>query len=858
MIEQPLTPQAVPLTRPNVLVFMIDDLDEASFNQLLALNRLPNIERRLINAGMRFTKSYVNNSACCPGRATLLTGQYMHSHGVETVLGSNGGYQAFHGCADGRCNNLGRPTLATWLGQAEIGYYTGFVGKYMNGYGSYSDQIPAGWDYWAALHTPGNGLDLRPNHTAGFSKTYTVYVNRPAGTITPQNPPVYQTKYMGDQGLTFLEEWSESGRDHFFLVLATVAPHVLGSSSGDDYVAGQPHPQFTKRVYADRPGWNGYRDQHGSLLPAAGELRMGDDPEGSEPKPDFDLPSLGKPGFNTVACSEETGNKPPWICNNWTDLNQSGNLANLRRLHLDRLESMFSVDMMVGQVIDELENKGVLNDTLIIFTSDNGFYLGEFQLGNKQHPHEESIAVPLVVRKPGQSEGQPDAAELVVNCDLAPTILDYAGLPWTSPTFNVDGRSLRPLLDQVPNPVWRKRFVVEHRYPRDFTWSASQGWMWDIPDYAAVRTEAGTGAIGDNQLYAEHYQAFSESAGNVQYIEHYDMDTDPYQTTNQRKNVAYDRTRVYLSSILGRLRVCRGQACRDLEDAAAPPATDDDCQVIDAVTIKYMYDALGALKHFRQHVYAGGNAWYRDSAGIAHVWGKWRMLSLAESWGNQDNHPPTADIEAAETRDWYDASGRPTSAQQIFYKKDTGPKGEDVWYRRFANPQIPWFITPWFVAKLDPNTVPWLAGQNRADAAAFRPIFQPDGTIRNIRQIFYTNGSPTGSYYYRDSTNADGSYDPLGVNWPTTWQTGSYADWSDHVNHPPTDKLAAVAIAVISADRKVRQLFYSGTTVWWRDSGPNGVGFPEEWHSASLEEHFKMGWPLQAVYPRPPIACALP
>lgn len=825
------------VTRPHILLVMLDDLDVASFDLLLTRNKLPNIQQYLVQPGTHCTQSFVTNSACCPGRASVLTGQYSHNHGVETVVGSNGGFEAFHDCRGGTCQQLARPTLATWLHAA--GYYTGFVGKYMNGYPAHASQVPAGWDHWTALHTPGNGYDLRPNQTAGLGQTYRVYRRQPGGTVVADNPQVYQTKYLGDQSVAFFQEWAGSGRDSFFLFLSPVAPHVGSDGPGTLYQGGQAHPQYLMRVHADRPGWKGYCDEAGGQW-CAGSLREGGDPNGNRPKAGYDLPGLAKPSFNRPDCP---ANKPAWICENWPDLNQNDNLANLRRLHLDRLESMLSVDVMIGQLIGELGRRGVLADTLIIFTSDNGFYLGEFRLGNKQHPHEESIAVPLIVRRPGQSQATPNVNQLVTNQDIAPTLLDYAGLLWHDPVYGIDGRSLRPLLEQPNGVAWRKQFLVEHRYPRNFNPPSGEGWLWAIPDYTAVRTE-GVGG----QLYAEHYRPFDEQRGNVRYVEHYDMAADPYQTNNLRQNPAYDRARLSLSSLLGRLRIAQGQQCRELEDEAAAAATER-CRLVDTVTIKNMYNPAGQLTHLRQHVYAGGNAWYRDTtAGLNHVWGEWRMLSLVETWGAAANHPPVADLEAAVIRDWYDAADKPTAARQIFYQKGTAA---DAWYRTFANPQTDWFNTDWFALRLD--DIPWLAGNNRIDAAVFRPMFNADGTIRNIRQIFYVNGAR--SYYYRDSRNADGSYDPTGMAWPAEWQSGSYQEWASDKNPPPTDRLDAVEMALISADRRMRQLFYAGAMVWWRNSAANGVGFPRQWQSARLEDHFKTGWPLQMTYPRPPFSC---
>src|ERR687894_3105308 len=121
---------------------------------------------------------------------------------------------------------------------------------------------------------------------------------------------------------------------------------------------------------------------------------------------------------------------------------------------------MLAVDDMIGDLVGALHDSGELDNTYIVFTSDNGFHLGNHRLGaGKWTPYEEDTRVPLIVRGPGVPEGR-TLQHLVLNNDLAPTVADLAGAK--TPSF-VDGRSLRPLLTDAPPPPrdWRKRFIIE-------------------------------------------------------------------------------------------------------------------------------------------------------------------------------------------------------------------------------------------------------------------------------------------------------------------------------------------------------------------------------------------------------------
>lgn len=203
----------------------------------------------------------------------------------------------------------------------------------------------------------------------------------------------------------------------------------------------------------------------------------------------------------------------------------------------DRLRQLLTVDDMVGSIVDTLRAKRRLNNTYIVFTSDNGWHAGEHRLLGKWTPYEEAIRIPLVVRGPGVSAGE-RKNEMVINNDFAPTFADIGGAD--TPNF-VDGSSLVPLLRGEP-VSWRKRFMVE-------SWHANL--PSSPPTYQAVRTT--------NKIYTEY-----RAGGKVVDRELYSLRRDPYQlnSIHRTKNRKLVRG---LDRQLSRLATCKGEECRAAE-----------------------------------------------------------------------------------------------------------------------------------------------------------------------------------------------------------------------------------------------------------------------------------------------------
>jgi arylsulfatase A-like enzyme len=197
----------------------------------------------------------------------------------------------------------------------------------------------------------------------------------------------------------------------------------------------------------------------------------------------------------------------------------------LNRLNLDRMEQLLSVDRMVGEVVDAAGP-----NTVVMFTSDNGHFGGQHRLGNKLTPQEESVHVPLYISGPGVVPRQ--MTQLVANIDIAPTVIDYAGRSWTNPDFNVDGRSLRPMLEGGSGGKWRSSLLLEFHKPRGLPGGDSPtDWRFGLPDYLGLRQVHGTGGAMTNSLYVQYYNNVDNPA-SVSEVEQYDMNTDPSQINN--------------------------------------------------------------------------------------------------------------------------------------------------------------------------------------------------------------------------------------------------------------------------------------------------------------------------------------
>jgi len=360
-------------------------------------------------------------------------------------------------------------TLPVWLRQA--GYYTAHLGKYLNNYGVDSPEPPPGWSRWFGLIDP---------------STYRLYDYTVSDDGVPESrghaAGDYQTDVLAAEAERVLR--SRAGESQpFFVSVAPIAPHL--ERIAGKQVAPRAAPRYKGRFAKES-------------LPA---------------RPSFSEPDVGDkpahirrlPGLSPAKADRETA------------------------IYRARLASLLAVDDLVERLVDALADTGQLERTVIIFTSDNGFLLGEHRiLDQKYYPYEESIRVPLIIRGGGFPAGA-TAAQMVSNVDLAPTIVALTG---AQPRRVLDGRPLLPLaLD--PQQGKNRTLLIEGV-------NAGTG----KPSFQAVRDPG--------WLYVEYATGDREL---------YDLGKDPFELRSRHAAPALASVRNDLARRLVRLRSCSGSAC---------------------------------------------------------------------------------------------------------------------------------------------------------------------------------------------------------------------------------------------------------------------------------------------------------
>jgi arylsulfatase A-like enzyme len=449
--------------RPNIVVIMSDD-------QTVEEMRVMPQTRSLIGAaGTTFRNSMVTYSLCCPSRATFLTGQYPHNHGVRSNGGTDGGYKKLD-----HTN-----TLPVWLQQA--GYVTGHIGKYLNGYGEVdSTAIPPGYTEWyGAL---GKSAYLYYNYKVNQNGTVVSHGN---------SADQYQSDFYTRKAVDFITRrgrTAAAGGKPFFLFVTYLAPHWAHSAEGNEGTTIQtalPAPRHKGRFAAE-------------VLPKS-------------------------PAFDEADMTDKPASmrsRPPLTSTQKSDLQKAYRL---------RLESLLAVDEGVGSIIKALQNVGVLQNTLVIYTSDNGWFQGEHRIEfGKILPYEPAVRVPLLIRGPGVAAGRQNSA-FVANVDLAPTIVATAG---ATARRLMDGRSLWPLLQGQPS--WGTssgRYVMLEDSPL----GGAATVFWSIRQGRYVYTEYNN---GDRELY--------------------DLGLDSAEVASRHADPAYATIRTRLAEHLAAMRTCAG------------------------------------------------------------------------------------------------------------------------------------------------------------------------------------------------------------------------------------------------------------------------------------------------------------
>jgi arylsulfatase A-like enzyme len=465
-----------------VLIFSDDHAYQAvsAYGDPRKLVETPQIDR-LAKQGVRFDRALVPNSICGPSRATVMTGKYSHLNG-------------FYNNTNSRFDSS-QTTFPKLLQKA--GYQTAVIGKWHLG----SD--PVGFDHWHIL--PGQG----------------VYYNPP---MIKDGQRVQHQGYVTDLISDFSIDWLKN-RDKtrpFLLMAQHKAPHREWAPPlrhlGHDKDRKYPEPETLFDDYSGRGP--AVRDQDMTLAKTF-------TPTDAKLKPP---PTLTPEQLKEWNAYYEPRNKA------FLEAKPEGkDLVRWRynRYMHDYLGCVKAVDEAVGKLLDFLDAEGLAKDTLVVYCSDQGFYLGEHGWFDKRWVFEESVRTPMLLRWPGVAKPATADGHLVSTLDLAETFLDAAGVPVPA---EMQGRSLAPLLRGEAKD-WRKSFYYEYyEYPAPHH---------VMPHY---------GVVTDRHKLVRFYVPKADGTADPDYWELYDREKDPHETKSFHADPGYAGTAKELRAELDRLR----------------------------------------------------------------------------------------------------------------------------------------------------------------------------------------------------------------------------------------------------------------------------------------------------------------
>jgi len=482
-------------SKPNMVFIFADDLTVqavSAYQHPLRLLSTPNMDR-IAREGVRFDRCVVPNSICGPSRAAILTGKYSHLNGfIRNGNRFDGSQQTF-------------PKLLQ-----KAAYQTAIIGKW------HLESDPTGFDYWHIL--PGQGR----------------YYNPP---MIRNGENVQHTGYTTDLISDFSIEWLRN-RDKskpFLLMSQHKAPHR-------EWAPALRHL-----------GWNG-----GRKFPEPETLF--DDYSGrgrAEKEQDMTLERTFNDRDAKLAAPPYLNAEQRRVWDAYYDpRNEVFRQANLsgkelvrwryqRYLH-DYLGCVKAVDEAVGKLLKFLDDEGLAENTLVILSSDQGFYLGEHGWFDKRWIYEESLTTPMLVRWPGVAKPGTSSKALVSILDFPETFLDAAGVPVPD---DMQGRSLRPLLAGQTPANWRQSFYYHY---------------YEFPGAHSVRKHYG--------VVTDRYKLFYFYEPEMNYWTLMDRQKDPHELKNVYDDPAYAETRKILHAELARLRAELRVPEQDPQGARSPAA----------------------------------------------------------------------------------------------------------------------------------------------------------------------------------------------------------------------------------------------------------------------------------------------
>ncbi|MCB4808939.1 sulfatase [Tamlana sp. 62-3] len=482
--------------QPNIVFIMSDDHAYQAISAYgHGLNNTPNIDR-IANEGAIFNKGFVNNSICAPSRAAILTGKHSFKNGKVDNL------QPFNWDQDNFAKSL-----------QKNGYQTALVGKI------HLDGLPQGFDYSNVL--PGQGQYYSPDFIEnGVKKTY----------------PGYITHVTTDIALDWLQNKREKDKP-FLLMYHQKAPHRTWMPEEKyftllDSVNFVPPANFFDN-YEDRPAAASQEMSIFKDMDLVYDLKMLDK--------DGDIKTKYRGMFQRKYDRMTDEQKVAWdayydpIIADFKSQNLEGKaLATWKynRYMHDYLRVIQSVDDGVGQVLDYLKENGLEENTIVVYTSDQGFYLGEHGWFDKRFMYEESFRTPILMKYPKEIKPGTVIDELVQNIDFAPTFLDYAGIDIDE---SIQGESLRGLVNGEVTELRDALYYTFYEYPAEHK----------VKRHYGVRTDR-------YKLIHFYY--------DINKWELYDLEKDPQEMHNLYDNPEYASVQKDMHEQLERMRTKYGDS----------------------------------------------------------------------------------------------------------------------------------------------------------------------------------------------------------------------------------------------------------------------------------------------------------
>ncbi|KAG0236794.1 hypothetical protein BGW42_002662 [Actinomortierella wolfii] len=487
-------------------------------NRYNSLDYMPNVNKYIRQEGTEFTNYYTTSAMCCPSRVSFWTGKFAHNTNVTNELPPHGGYPKF------TQQRLDDDWLPGWLEDA--GYSNNYIGKFINGVSPNLKHAPKGFKnmHWEPLVNPG---------------IYTFYDPIFATNDGPleRHTGSYQTDVISDKSIKLLDDLAADKTTPFLFVISPTAPH-------DEVWFENGTIRFTPPVPAKR---------HEHLFKDERVPRNANFNPDKQDKVSWiqTLPKLSEREVNDVD-----------------------------EKHRNRLRSLQATDELVERVIKRLEQNGQLENTYIIYTTDNGYHLGTHRMySGKQTPYEEDVNIPFIIRGPGIAKGVKSDA-VATHTHFAATVLRLAGLPYPDH------------LDAPPIPV----LAEDNRHTEEF-----QSESFAVEFWAEAFVENATFRSPNNvyksvRVIGEDYNLFYSVWCTGEH-EFYDLTKDPYQVENLYDTTLTENPSLIdrLDALLNVLRTCKGQTCRDPWSALHAPKegnVQSGQELLNGKKVRTLKDAL--------------------------------------------------------------------------------------------------------------------------------------------------------------------------------------------------------------------------------------------------------------------------